>query len=74
MPQMNADSGERPQLSPTAVPLAELAKLFTRLARQPVTEEMLAADVAAGAPQNADGTMNLVHYTAWLAKEVSDAT
>jgi len=27
---------------------------------------MLEADVAAGAPTNADGTINLVHYAAWL--------
>lgn len=27
----------------------------------------IAHDLAAGAPQNADGTLNLIHYTAWLA-------
>ena len=26
------------------------------------------ADVAAGAPTNADGTINLAHYAAWLVK------
>jgi hypothetical protein len=30
---------------------------------------MLEADIAAGAPANADGTMNLIHYAAWLARE-----
>ena len=32
--------------------------------------EMLQADGADGAPLNADGTLNLVHYAAWLAKEM----
>jgi hypothetical protein len=30
---------------------------------------MLDADVAAGAPLNADGTLNLMHYAAWLARQ-----
>ena len=30
---------------------------------------MLRADAAAGAPLNADGTLNLVHYAAWLVRE-----
>jgi hypothetical protein len=30
---------------------------------------MLEADRAAGAPANPDGTVNLVHYAAWLVKE-----
>lgn len=28
---------------------------------------MVAADLAAGAPVNLDGTVHLVHYAAWLA-------
>jgi hypothetical protein len=36
-----------------------------------VTEEMIRADLAAGAPKNPDGTINLVHYAAWLVKERS---
>lgn len=31
-----------------------------------VTVEMLQPNLAAGAPGNADGTINLVHYAAWL--------
>jgi hypothetical protein len=29
------------------------------------------ADVDAGAPTNGDGTINLVHYAAWLVKEMA---
>jgi hypothetical protein len=32
---------------------------------------MLEADLAVGAPANPDGTINLVHYAAWLVKEAS---
>jgi hypothetical protein len=32
---------------------------------------MLQADIDDGAPRNPDGTMNLVHFAAWLVKEIS---
>ena len=32
------------------------------------TEESIAEDIAAGAPQNEDGTINLIEYAAWLVK------
>ena len=55
----------------TALPLADLATLLSRVGGKPVTAEMVQEDVAAGAPQNPDGTMNLVHYAAWLVREVT---
>jgi hypothetical protein len=54
----------------TALSLADVAALLSRVGGKPVTAEMLREDVAAGAPQNPDGTMNLVHYAAWLVSEV----
>ena len=63
--------GENPRLSPTALPLTDAARLLSAVGGQAVTVEMLAADVAAGAPTNADGTLNLVQYTAWLVKEAA---
>jgi hypothetical protein len=59
------------QLSPTALSLADAARVFSAVSRQPVEPEMLEEDIAAGAPTNADGTLNLVHYAAWLVKEMS---
>jgi hypothetical protein len=35
-----------------------------------VTEAVLRDDIEAGAPTNADGTLNLVHYAAWLIREM----
>ena len=38
-----------------------------------ISEEALRADLAAGAPANPDGTVNLAHYIAWLAREAANA-
>jgi hypothetical protein len=59
------------KLTPRAVPLSTLAQVLTRLGTEKVTEAMLRADVEAGAPTNADGTVNVVHYIAWLVQEQS---
>jgi len=57
-------------LDPQALRLADLARILSALGPRPVTVEWLQADIEAGAPTNADGTMNLVHYVAWLVKEM----
>jgi hypothetical protein len=67
---MNADNG-KPSLSPTSLTLADAARLLAKAGGQPVTTAMLEADLAAGAPANAEGTINLVHYAAWLVREMS---
>lgn len=66
---MDHDNG-KPALSPTSLTVADAARLLTRAAGQPVTAVMLQADLEAGAPANADGTINLVHYAAWLVREM----
>jgi hypothetical protein len=67
---MNDDNG-KPSLSPTSLTVVDAARLLTKACGQPVTTAMLEADLAAGAPANADGTINLVHYAAWLVREMS---
>jgi len=58
-------------LNPSALSLADAARILSAAGGQRVTVEMLQEDVAAGAPTNADGTINLLHYAAWMnAKEV----
>ncbi len=59
------------RLNPAAMPVADAARVLTRLGGKPVTDAMLRADIDAGAPTNADGTLNLVQYAAWLVKEMS---
>lgn len=60
-------------LNPNALSLPDAAKLLSRASGQLVTVEMLQADIAAGAPTNSNGTINLVHYAAWLLKEMGRA-
>jgi len=64
-------TGQQRRISsdPQALNLADAARLLSRVGGQPVTEAMLQADLEAGAPANADGTINLVHYAAWLARQ-----
>jgi hypothetical protein len=62
----------RQSLSPTSLTPVEVARLLTRVGGQPVSVETIQADVAAGAPANADGTINLVHYAAWLVREMTN--
>jgi hypothetical protein len=59
------------RLNPAALPLADAARVLTRLGGKAVSEAMLRDDISAGAPVNADGTINLVHYAAWLVKEMA---
>lgn len=46
-----------------AMPVEEAAKALG------IAEDVLRNDMATGAPANADGTINLVHYAAWLNLE-----
>ncbi len=55
-------------LNPNALAIPDAARLLTKSGGWPVTDAMLRNDLAAGAPENADGTINLVHYAAWLVK------
>jgi len=36
-----------------------------------MSAESILRDAEAGAPTNADGTMHLVHYGAWLARQAA---
>ena len=60
-----------PPISPTSMPLKDAARLLSKLGPEPVTQEMLENDAACGAPLNPDGTLNLIHYAAWLVKEIA---
>ena len=57
--------------TPTALTVAQTAKVLSAAGGRRITEAMVRADIDAGAPVNPDGTMNLVHYAAWLARKVA---
>ena len=62
-------TAETPRI--TALTPAQAAKILAAAGNRRITEAMVCADIEAGAPTNADGTLNLVHYAAWLAQEAA---
>lgn len=60
-----------PKLNPAALSIGDLATLLSKAGGRKVTVQMIREDLQAGAPANADGTLHLVHYTAWLASQVT---
>ena len=59
------------KLQPTSLTVEHTSRLLSAAGGRPVTEEMVKKDIQAGAPVNSDGTINLIHYAAWLAKEMA---
>jgi len=64
-------NGENSPLDPNRLSVDQAAKLLSAAAKVRVPAGQIAADLEAGAPQNPDGTINLVHYCAWLLKEMA---
>jgi len=56
--------GGRGAASPAALTVEQLARMLG------VAEQTVRRHVAAGAPASADGRINLVHYAAWLNREL----
>jgi hypothetical protein len=69
MAHINISGGQAGGLSPQSLRLEDMAKILSAFGPKPVTVEMLQADIADGAPVNWDGSMNLLHLAAWLARE-----
>lgn len=47
-----------------------LTQLHQSRQARPLEVEKIRMDLEKGAPENSDGTINLVHYGAWQAKEM----
>lgn len=58
------------RLNPAAMSIEDAARVLGKLGGRPVTSEMLESDLEAGAPRNGDGSINLVHYAAWLVDQM----
>lgn len=58
---------ERGPINPLALSIADAAQLLSKAGARQIRIEQIEADVAAGAPTNSDGTINLVTYAAWLS-------
>ena len=57
-------------LDPNRLTPDQAAKLLSAAAKVRIPVEQIAEDFEAGAPRNADGTISLVHYAAWMVKEM----
>ena len=54
-------------VNPAALSVAQLARMLG------VPEQTIRRHLAAGAPASADGRVNLVHYAAWLNRELASS-
>ena len=57
------------RIDPLAMTIAQAAKVLSAVSGERITDDMLRADVEAGAPVTADGRINLVYYAAWLVQQ-----
>lgn len=67
---MSDEQPKKPN-NPMALSPADAARVLAQASGASITEAMLRSDLAADAPANADGTINLLHYAAWLVKEMT---
>lgn len=67
-----SEGPEKSPLNPTAMSIRDTVRLLSKVSGETVTEDMLREDFVAGAPTNPDGTINLVHYAAWLVKQMAN--
>ncbi len=50
----------------------DFVTVMRRSGSRTITLERLEADIEAGAPVNADGTVDILKYIAWVAREMGD--
>ncbi len=58
------------QVNPLSLSIDETARMLSAGGQKRVTAEQVQADIDAGAPVGRDGRINLIHYAAWLIREV----
>ncbi|MCG3181856.1 MAG: hypothetical protein BIFFINMI_04291 [Phycisphaerae bacterium] len=56
---------------PGALTVEQMARLLTAAGGRTIGEATVRRHIDAGAPTLADGRLNLVHYLAWLVREVA---
>ena len=58
------------QVNPSSLSVEDISRLLSAAGGKRIAPEEIQADVGAGAPIGRDGRLNLVHYAAWLVREV----
>ena len=61
----SAASGGPGAINPAALTAAQLARMLG------ISEQTVGRHIEAGAPASADGRMNLIHYAAWLNRQLA---
>ncbi|XZE36005.1 hypothetical protein SH501x_001556 [Pirellulaceae bacterium SH501] len=64
-------SDAKKPVDPNRLTVEQASKLLSAAANIRVPQELIASDLASGAPKNKDGTISLVAYAAWMLKEMS---
>ncbi len=67
-------NGSKNPLEITAISPPDLAQLLSNAFRQQITEDQILQVAREGNLLSADGTINLIHYTAFLAAETQHGT
>ena len=57
--------------NPMALTPEQVVDVLVKSGFRGMTLELLHSDFDAGAPRNADGTVNFIHDMAWILKEVN---
>lgn len=52
--------------NPTRLTHPQFAELLSKMSKREVSVKEIKEDIEHGAPTNEDGTINLIHYCAWL--------
>lgn len=65
-----ADNSPNLSVDPTSLSIKYISRLLSAAGGKKITPDQIETDLAAGAPIDREGRINLVHYTAWLLKEV----
>ena len=71
MAQLETSEAPTAAMNPLRLRLSDAARLLSAASGQAITAEKLEQDVVLGAPTNQDGTLNLIHFAAWLVKEMA---
>lgn len=57
-------------VNPASLSIEDMSRLLSAAGNRKINAEKIRGDIEAGAPVGRDGRMNLVHYAAWLMREV----
>lgn len=70
MPASTSASPPPTQVNPASLSVEDMSRLLSAAGGRKITPEQVQADIDAGAPIGPGGRMSLVHYAAWLVREV----